>query len=147
MGLYLRPTELEVALVALAERPFTVLAGGTDVFPAQVGKPLPGDILDITKIDGLRGISECADHFRLGATTTWSDLLAAPLPAWFSEPVFYSRPPATNRLSFPTRSRTEGSTRTPIMDGAGTPNLVCAAMARMVQAALTRRTSSTRPST
>jgi CO/xanthine dehydrogenase FAD-binding subunit len=83
MGLYLRPTELAVALAALAERPFTVLAGGTDVFPAQVGKPLAGDILDLSKIEGLRGISECDDHFRLGATTTWSDLIAAPLPDWF----------------------------------------------------------------
>jgi CO/xanthine dehydrogenase FAD-binding subunit len=83
MGLYLRPTELAVALAALAERPFTVLAGGTDVFPAQVGKPLAGDILDIGKIGDLRGVSECGDHFRFGATTTWSDLLAAPLPAWF----------------------------------------------------------------
>jgi len=83
MGLYLRPTELAVALAALAERPFTVLAGGTDVFPARVGKPLAGDILDIGKIGDLRGVSECGDHFRFGATTTWSDLLAAPLPAWF----------------------------------------------------------------
>lgn len=83
MGLYQRPTELAVALAALAEQPFTLLAGGTDVFPAQVGRPLAGDILDISQIAGLRGISECGDHFRLGATTTWSDLLATPLPVWF----------------------------------------------------------------
>jgi CO/xanthine dehydrogenase FAD-binding subunit len=53
------------------------------VFPARVGQPLGGDILDIGKIEALRGISECDDHFRLGATTTWSDLIAAPLPVWF----------------------------------------------------------------
>src|SRR5690348_18284665 len=83
MGLYLRPTELAVAVAALAEQPFTVLAGGTDVFPARVGKPLGGDILDIGQISGLRGVSECGDHFRLGAGTTWSDLIAAALPEWF----------------------------------------------------------------
>lgn len=83
MGLYLRPTELAVALAALAEQRFTVLAGGTDIFPAHVGRSLSGDVLDIGQIAGLRGISECDGHFRLGATTTWSDLLAAPLPDWF----------------------------------------------------------------
>ena len=83
MGLFLRPTELAVALTALAERPFTVLAGGTDVFPAHVGKPLRGDVLDIGQIEGLRGISECDGYFRLGATTTWSDLIAASLPPLF----------------------------------------------------------------
>ena len=64
MGLYLRPTDLAAALAALAERPFTMLAGGTDVFPAQVGKTLVGDILDVSQIADLGGISERGDHFR-----------------------------------------------------------------------------------
>jgi CO/xanthine dehydrogenase FAD-binding subunit len=83
MGLYLRPTDLDEAVVALAERPMTILAGGTDLYPAHVGRPLGADILDICEIAGLRGITECSDHFRLGATTTWSDLLAERLPPWF----------------------------------------------------------------
>jgi CO/xanthine dehydrogenase FAD-binding subunit len=83
MGLYLRPNHVAAALAALAERPMTVLAGGTDVFPATADKPLTGDILDLSNIENLRGVIECSDHFRLGATTTWTDLIAEPLPAWF----------------------------------------------------------------
>ena len=53
MASYLRPRELEHALRALAAGPRVVLAGGTDYYPARVGKPLDDDILDITAIDAL----------------------------------------------------------------------------------------------
>lgn len=82
MGLYLRPTDLPQALAALAEKPMTVLAGGTDVYPARVGRPLADDILDITALPSLRGISDAGDHLRIGATTCWSDIIAAALPPW-----------------------------------------------------------------
>ena len=52
MGLYLRPTEIEEAVAALAARPLTILAGGTDFYPARVGKPLSDDILDVTALAG-----------------------------------------------------------------------------------------------
>ena len=83
MGLYLRPTELADALTALAEQPLTVLAGGTDFYAARVGRAVDDDILDITALP-LRGISETADHFRIGATTSWSELLAAKLPPFLA---------------------------------------------------------------
>lgn len=83
MALYLRPTELGSALAALAERPLTVLAGGTDFYPARVGRAIVEDILDVTALAGLRGISDADDHFRIGATTSWSEVIAAPLPIWF----------------------------------------------------------------
>lgn len=70
MALYLRPTQLGSALAALAERPLTVLAGGTDFYPARVGRAIAEDILDVTALDGLRGISDAGDHFRIGATTS-----------------------------------------------------------------------------
>ena len=38
MASYLRPTSLDEALAALAERPLTMLAGGTDIYPARVGR-------------------------------------------------------------------------------------------------------------
>ena len=82
MGLYLRPTDLADALAALAESPLTVLAGGTDFYPARVGRPLEDDILDITALAPLRGIGDAGDHLRIGATTSWSDVIAAPLPGW-----------------------------------------------------------------
>ena len=82
MGDYLRPTSLDEALQALA-RPWTVLAGGTDFYPARVGRAIDENVLDITAIAALRGIAAGPDGWRLGATTTWSQLLEAELPPLF----------------------------------------------------------------
>src|SRR5258707_4868720 len=82
MGLYLRPTEIEEAVAALAARPLVILAGGTDFYPARVGKPLSEDILDITALAALRGISEDGREIRIGAAARWSEIVAAPLPGW-----------------------------------------------------------------
>ena len=83
MPTYLRPTDQSEALAALAQGKLTVLAGGTDYYPARVGKPLSDDILDISAIAALRGVREEADHWRIGATTTWSELIASALPPLF----------------------------------------------------------------
>jgi CO/xanthine dehydrogenase FAD-binding subunit len=83
MGTYFRPLELEEALAALAAQPLTVLAGGTDFYPARVGKSIREDILDVTRIVSLRGIGEEAESWRIGAATTWTDLLQHPLPNYF----------------------------------------------------------------
>jgi CO/xanthine dehydrogenase FAD-binding subunit len=52
-----------------------------DMYRRYYGKP--GDILDISVIKGLRGISEEGDKLRFGALTTWSDLRRAALPPAF----------------------------------------------------------------
>lgn len=83
MSSYARPTSLAAALDALSARPAVVLAGGTDYYPARVGKALDDDILDITAVPELRGISEADDHWRIGATTTWSDIAEGHLPTLF----------------------------------------------------------------
>lgn len=86
MPSYLRPTSIEEALASLGEAivpPPVVLAGGTDFYPARVGRALDDNILDITAIPDLRGISESSDGWRIGATTTWSDVVAADLPPLF----------------------------------------------------------------
>ncbi len=80
---YLRPTRLDEALAALAAQPWAVLAGGTDFYPARVGKPVDADILDITRVANLRGIRDEGNFFRMGAAVTWSELLAASLPPQF----------------------------------------------------------------
>jgi CO/xanthine dehydrogenase FAD-binding subunit len=82
MGVYLRPRHLEEALAALA-RPHTVLAGGTDFYPARVGRAIDDDVLDIGAIGALRGIAADETGWRLGATTTWSELIEADLPPLF----------------------------------------------------------------
>jgi CO/xanthine dehydrogenase FAD-binding subunit len=83
MADYLRPESLEMALDALKSAPFSVLAGGTDFYPVRVGRTPQEDVLDISAVRGLRGIEEHADHWRLGALTTWSDIIRADLPAMF----------------------------------------------------------------
>lgn len=83
MGIYLRPAELDEALKALAAQRLTVLAGGTDFFPARVGKPLDDDVLDITALGALRGIADTGGAHRIGALITWTDLIRAELPRHF----------------------------------------------------------------
>ena len=83
MGDYLRPRDLDEALQALT-RPCTVLAGGTDFYSARVGRSVTEDVLDIAGIAALRGISETPTGWRLGATTTWSELVEAELPSLFN---------------------------------------------------------------
>jgi CO/xanthine dehydrogenase FAD-binding subunit len=81
--MYLRPAGLDEALAALAHTKLTVLAGGTDYYPARVGKPIDDDILDISAIASLRGIQDEGYRWRIGATATWSDIIAAGLPPLF----------------------------------------------------------------
>jgi CO/xanthine dehydrogenase FAD-binding subunit len=83
MSLYLRPESLHDALAALGRQPLTVLAGGTDFYPARVGRPVNESLLDISALAPLRGIVETSDHWRLGAATTWTDVIEAPLPPLF----------------------------------------------------------------
>jgi CO/xanthine dehydrogenase FAD-binding subunit len=80
MGSYLRPTELDEALAALAARPRVIVAGGTDYFPARVGRPLDDDIVDITALSSLRRIAEDRRYWRIPALATWTDVIDAKLP-------------------------------------------------------------------
>jgi CO/xanthine dehydrogenase FAD-binding subunit len=83
MGSYLRPSMLDDALRARAAGACTVLAGGTDFYPARVGRTVEEDVLDITALADLRGVQETPAQWRIGALTTWNELVAAPLPRWF----------------------------------------------------------------
>ena len=88
MTIYVQPETLDEALEVLAQGPVTVAAGCTDLFPAtglpMLGGPvLGGPVLDITRIRGLRGIEQTAQGWRIGAATTWTDLVAADLPPAF----------------------------------------------------------------
>lgn len=80
---YLRPANVEEALEALAGRELTLLAGGTDHYPARVGRNTDEEILDLTAVASLRGISRRDGFWRIGATTTWSEVIAARLPPLF----------------------------------------------------------------
>jgi CO/xanthine dehydrogenase FAD-binding subunit len=83
VGSYLRPTELTDALAALAKGSRVIIAGGTDYFPARVGKPLDDEVLDITALPDMRRIVDAGSHWRIPALATWTDLLETPLPRLF----------------------------------------------------------------
>ena len=77
---YLRPHRLEDALEWLAaERPL-VMAGCTDIYPLHQTPALDGPLLDITGLDELRGITAAEGWRRIGAATSWSDIIRAGLP-------------------------------------------------------------------
>ncbi len=84
MGLYLRPTTLDDALGALARRDMTVLAGGTDHYPARVSFAPDEDVLDITALPGLRAIEQRAGHWWIPCLATWTDVITAGLPHCFN---------------------------------------------------------------
>nr|WP_263618798.1 FAD binding domain-containing protein [Seohaeicola saemankumensis] len=83
MPAYFRPDNLNEALALLAEEPVTLAAGCTDLFPATEAKALNGPVLDLTAIDGLRGVVRGSEGWRIGTLTTWSDLCKTDLPAAF----------------------------------------------------------------
>jgi CO/xanthine dehydrogenase FAD-binding subunit len=83
MASYLRPDRLGDALAALQSRPRTILAGGTDHFPARASHTPEEDILDITAITGLRAIGRQGADWRIPALATWTDLIEARLPPQF----------------------------------------------------------------
>ena len=81
--MYVRPRTLDEAVQALAAPGVQILAGGTDFYPAHVGRVVSAPVLDITAIDELDGIAETAGEFRIGGRTTWTQLIATPLPRCF----------------------------------------------------------------
>ncbi|MER9329392.1 xanthine dehydrogenase family protein subunit M [Mesorhizobium sp. M0488] len=80
---YAKPTTVDEALALLGEGAWRILAGGTDFYPAQGARPFRDDVLDINGLAALRGISETASHWVIGARTTWTDVIRHPLPPAF----------------------------------------------------------------
>jgi CO/xanthine dehydrogenase FAD-binding subunit len=80
---YHRPKSLDEALQVLGREPsLSLLAGGTDVYPAQTGRAAwgsgaPHALLDLSRVAALRGISDMPDRWRIGAMTTWTDIVTA----------------------------------------------------------------------
>ncbi|PBB18603.1 xanthine dehydrogenase family protein subunit M [Mesorhizobium sp. WSM4313] len=80
---YAKPTTVDETLALLGEDRWRILAGGTDFYPAQGAKPFRDNVLDINALAELRGIAETGEHWRIGARTTWTDIVRHPLPAAF----------------------------------------------------------------
>ena len=81
--MYFRPGTLDEAVHLLAEHGGQILSGGTDFFPALSDRPLPGSVVDVSGISEIKGIAVDSEHIRIGGLTTWSQIIAAPLPRSF----------------------------------------------------------------
>lgn len=80
---YITPETVAEATRALSGRSFTVLAGGTDFFPALRPGTAPSDLLDVRKVGEMKGISQTGDGWRIGGSTTWTEILQCNLPPCF----------------------------------------------------------------
>lgn len=72
------PTTLDEALAIKAARPdATVIAGGTDVMvELNSGRLRPSALLDVSRLDELRGWSRDADHVVVGAGVTYAQIVS-----------------------------------------------------------------------
>lgn len=79
------PARLEQVLDLLAEGGWQPLAGGTDIYPAHVGRALKRPLVDVSSLVGLQGMGleqiNQRPMFRIGAAETWTRLREARLPA------------------------------------------------------------------
>ncbi|MEZ5785587.1 MAG: FAD binding domain-containing protein [Xanthobacteraceae bacterium] len=82
--MFLQPRTLQEAVEVLATHGGTLVAGGTDVFPALVDRPTPACLVDLSQIADLKGIRLAGDHVRIGGGATWTEIIEADLPPCFS---------------------------------------------------------------
>ena len=82
-SLYFRPGTLDEAVHVLAAHGGQILSGGTDFFPALGDRPLPVSVVDVSGVSEIKGITVGPDQIRIGGLTTWSQVIAAPLPRCF----------------------------------------------------------------
>jgi xanthine dehydrogenase small subunit len=127
MVTYHRPATLKAALTIRTAHDVIVLAGGTDVYPARAARAGWGDmahkdILDISRLAELRGCTQHADHWRIGALTTWTDLVVSPLPPLFDGYKRAAR--AVGGAQIQNRGTLAGNICTASPAGDGIPNLL-----------------------
>ncbi len=83
MGIYHRPGKVKDALEVLAASNARPVAGCTDVFAATENQELSGDIVDVTRLQELKGVREDSDGWRIGAATTWREISQLEMPRAF----------------------------------------------------------------
>ena len=79
---YVAPTTVEEALAALAEggEDAKVLAGGQSLLPVlRMRMNVPSVVVDLSRIESLRGVRDDGDAIVVGAMTTHSDVFHNPL--------------------------------------------------------------------
>lgn len=80
---YFVAQKLDQALELIKDGFATLVAGGTDFFPAKhKGRPIHR-IVDVSRVDEMRGVTSTEGGWRIGGATTWASLIQADLPAAF----------------------------------------------------------------
>jgi carbon-monoxide dehydrogenase medium subunit len=85
---YARPTTIDEALQAVADggEDVKVLAGGQSLIPVmRLRLAAPETVVDLTRVEGLRGVREEGDALVIGAMTTHADVLSDPLLARYGQ--------------------------------------------------------------
>ncbi len=85
---YARPTTVEEALRVIAEGgdDVKVLAGGQSLIPVmRLRLAAPELVVDLTRVEELRGVREEGDQLVVGAMTTHADVLTDPLLAQYAQ--------------------------------------------------------------
>ena len=78
------PVELQEAYSILATGDWKVLAGGTDFYPSLNGRVPQSNVLDITNLKSIKGISRDDNgDWHIGALSTWTDVIEEDLPSSF----------------------------------------------------------------
>jgi CO/xanthine dehydrogenase FAD-binding subunit len=70
-------------VTAIGEAGALIICGGTDVFPAHVGRPVSRPVVDVSGLSALRSVQHLNGLISIGGATTWTDIIAADLPPAF----------------------------------------------------------------
>lgn len=74
---FARPTTLDETIHILSDDDWTMIAGGTDFFPALGDRAVTTPLLDLSQVEELKGIRDRGDHWTIGGLTTWTDVFNA----------------------------------------------------------------------
>ena len=82
---YFQPNNLNSAFDALDNNNnLTIAAGCTDLFPTTNDISLNKNVLDITNIDSIKGFQFDDKYTKIGAATTWTDIINENLPSCYN---------------------------------------------------------------
>tara|TARA_S200000501_G_C20752254_1_gene712220 strand:- start:77 stop:928 length:852 start_codon:yes stop_codon:yes gene_type:complete len=81
---YFQPNDLKSAFDALNNNNDLIIAAGcTDLFPTTNDISLNKNVLDITNIKSIRGFEFNHENTKIGAATTWTDIINENLPSCY----------------------------------------------------------------
>ena len=82
--MYVRPKNLDEVITLMSKDTWSILAGGTDIYPSIGERPIKTPFIDLTNVCDLKGITEDGSFWRIGAAATWTELIKTKLPPGFN---------------------------------------------------------------